>query len=378
VDFDDFERVNFRLPGPTPLPPAVREAMRRPMIHHRGPFLKRFYTDLLAKLREIHRTEHDVLVWPGSGSAGWEAAIVNLLSPGDAVLATVIGDFGDRWAKAATRLGLDVRRLDRTWGEALTNDQLTESLVRNPDVKAVFLTHNETSTAVTNPLPELAAVVREHGALVLVDAVSSAAALPLETEAWGLDVVLSGSQKAWMCPPGLVIAAFGPRSWEAYEASRYPRFFWDIKSARDMAVQGMTPTTPPLTLLYALDAATDLILAEGVERVWDRHRRLGEKTRAGVTDLGFELLADPAHVSDSVTAVKTPDGFTSRQIIDHLVEHHDVLVQGGQGPMVETVFRIGHMGYCDEAAIDDVLTSLAATRDALELTINRRETIGAR
>lgn len=376
MNFEDFERLNFRLPGPTPLPPAVREAMRRPMIHHRGPLLKRFYADLLAKLREIHRTEHDVLVWPGSGSAGWEAAIVNLLSPGDPVLATVIGDFGDRWAKAATRLGLDVRRLDRPWGEALPAEQLTQALERNPEVKAVFLTHNETSTAVTNPLAELASVVRQHGALVLVDAVSSAAALPLETDAWGLDVVLSGSQKAWMCPPGLVIATFGPRCWDAYEASRYPRFFWDIKSARDMAEQGMTPTTPPLTSLYALDAATDLILAEGIENVWARHRRLGRKTRAGVAELGFELLAEADHASDSVTAVKAPEGFSSQRIIDQMVERHAVLLQGGQGPMVETVFRIGHMGWCDEAAIDDVIIGLAATRDVLGLPLGRRETVG--
>ena len=377
MDFDDFKRLNFRLPGPTPLPPAVREAMRRPMIHHRGPLLKRFYADLLAKLREIHRTEHDVLVWPGSGSAGWEAAIVNLLSPGDAVLATVIGDFGDRWAKAATRLGLDVRRLDCPWGEALSVDRLSEALAANPDVRAVFLTHNETSTAVTNPLRELAGLVRAHGALVLVDAVSSAAALPLETDDWGLDVVLSGSQKAWMCPPGLVIAAFGPRCWAAYEASRYPRFFWDIKSARDMASQGMTPTTPPLTSLYALDAATDLILGEGLENVWGRHRRLGRRTRDGVGDLGFTLLADPAHASDSVTAVEVPEGFTSRRIIDHLVERHAVLLQGGQGPMVETVFRIGHMGWCDDAAIDDVLESLSATRDELDLPVAGRAEVGA-
>ena len=377
MDFDDFERVNFRLPGPTPLPPAVRAAMTRPMIHHRGPLLKRHYGDLLAKLRAIHRTEHDVLVWPGSGSAGWEAAIVNLLSPGDPVLATVIGDFGDRFAKAATRLGLDVRRLDVEWGKALTVSQLGDALDRNPGVRAVFLTHNETSTAVTNPLPELAALVRRHGALTFVDAVSSAAALPLQVDAWDLDVVLSGSQKAWMCPPGLMIAAFGPRCWDAYEASAYPRFFWDIKSARDMARQGMTPTTPPLTLLYGLDAAADLILDEGLEAVWERHRRLGEKTRAGVADTGFALLADPAFASNSVTALRVPDGFTSRGIIDHLVERHDVLLQGGQGPMVETVVRIGHLGHVDDAAIDDVLLSLAATRDELGLPIGERATVGA-
>ena len=260
--------TNFRLPGPTPLPPAVLAAMQRPMIPHRGPALKELYRSILARLAEVHRTYGDVLVWPATGSAGWEVAIVNLLSPGDPVLAVVCGDFGDRFARVGEAFGLDVRRLDVPWGSAATPEQVAAALERHPDVHAVFLTHNETSTGVTNPLAATAAVVRDHGALVIVDAVSSAGGLPLLVDEWGLDFVLSGSQKAWMCPPGLLIAAVGERAWAASETARFPRFFWDLRAARDYARQGMTPTTPPLSLLYALDAALTMILDEGVENVW--------------------------------------------------------------------------------------------------------------
>jgi aspartate aminotransferase-like enzyme len=236
--------------------------MQREMVPHRGSGLQDLYSSILKRARDVHRTDGDVLIWPASGSAGWEIAIVNLLSPGDPVLCTVVGYFGERFAQVAEAFRLDVRRLDLPWGQALTPETLQSSLEQNPDVKAVFLTHNETSTGVTNPLPELAKIVRDHGALVVVDAVSSAAGLPLLTDEWGLDFVLSGSQKAWMCPPGLIIVAAGPRVWDAYQQSTFPRFFWDLASARDFGRKGMTPTTPPLSLLYAFDAALDLILDE--------------------------------------------------------------------------------------------------------------------
>ena len=368
--------VNFRLPGPTPLPPAVLDAMQRPMIHHRGDELKTLFRSILERLKLIHRTEHDVFVWPGSGSAGWEAAIVNLLSPGDEVLATVIGDFGHRFATSAERLALTGHRLDRPWGTALQPEDLESELSDRPGVKAVFLTHNETSTGVTNPLRELASVVRRHGALVIVDAVSSAGGLPLLMDEWDLDVVISGSQKAWMCPPGLMITAFGPRAFEAYERSTYPRFFWDLAAARASAEQGMTPTTPPLTLLYALDAALTLILDEGVEGVWQRHAEVGEQTRRGVTELGFDLLAvDPATASNTVTAIRAPEGFTSKQINRRLLEQHNVLLQGGQGHMTDSVIRIGHMGHVTAHDIEDVLRALGSTVAELPLPVGLRQVV---
>ena len=350
--------VNFRLPGPTPLPPAVIEAMQRPMIPHRGPVLKSLYASILQRLREAHRTQNDVLVWPASGSAGWEAAIVNLLSPGDPVLVVVTGDFGERWAKVARAFRLDVRRLDIDPGQAATAGRVASALERNPDVKAVFLTHNETSTGVTNPLKETAAIVRDYGALVVVDAVSSAGGLPLLVDEWGIDFVSSGSQKAWMCPPGLMIAAVGSRAWSAYESSTYPKFFWDIARALTFAAQGMTPTTPPLTLLFALDAALDLISEEGLEQVWQRHAVLGERTRTGIERLGMELFADRQFASNTVTAVGLPESVSAKDVLKLMRERHNVELQGGQGGLTDRMIRIGHMGWVSAAEIDDVLAGL--------------------
>jgi aspartate aminotransferase-like enzyme len=339
------------------------------MIPHRGPELKALYGSILARLREVHRTSGDVFVWPATGSAGWEAAIVNLLSPGDPVLAVVTGDFGDRFAKVGEAFRLDVRRLDIAWGRAAEPAAVAAALDANPDVKAVFLTHNETSTGVTNPLAETAAVVRDHGALVIVDAVSSAGGLPLLVDEWGLDWVLSGSQKAWMCPPGLMIAAVGPRAWDAYERASYPRFFWDIRSVRQFAEQGMTPTTPPLSLLYALDAALTMLFEEGVEQVWARHAALGARTRAAVQAIGLRLFADPRYASDTVTAVELPEGVSASQVLAGARESYNVELQGGQGHLTDRMVRIGHMGWvnADEldhavAAIDDVVAGLGLER----------------
>lgn len=357
--------INFRLPGPTPLPPAVLKAMQREMIPHRGPEAKALYREILDRAKEVHRTAGDVFVWPGSGSAGWEAAIVNLLSPGDPVLATVCGHFGERFARVGEAFGLDVRRLDAPWGGAIQPDALARALRANPDVRAVFVTHNETSTGVTNPLPELARVVNDHGALVVVDAVSSAGALPLETDAWGLDFVLSGSQKAWMCPPGLMIAAVGPRAWMAYERSRFPRFFWDIGAARSSAEQGTTSTTPPLTLFYAYRAALGLILDEGLEQGWARHRALGTLTRQGVAALGLGLLADPAYASDTVTAFRPPAGVSAGELLDVLRRDHAVEAQAGQGHLADAVVRIGHMGWAHEPELRAAIAALGAALDTL-------------
>ncbi len=357
--------INFRLPGPTPLPPAVLAAMQREMIPHRGPAFRAMFSEILKSAKAVHRTDGDVLVWPGSGSAGWEAAIVNLLSPGDAVLATVSGAFGERFATVASKFGLDVRRLDVPWGQAVSVGALTVALEQHPEVKAVFITHNETSTAVTNPLQALARVVNDHGALTIVDAVSSAGALPMETDGWGLDFVISGSQKAWMCPPGLMIAAVGGKAWDAHERSRFPRFFWDITAARKSAASGMTPTTPPLTLMYAYHAALDLILDEGLERVWQRHHDLGALTRNGLTDLGLRLFADPAFASDTVTAFVPPDGVTANQVLDILREEHQVEAQSGQDHLSDKLVRIGHMGCAHEPELRAALDAVGKTMRAL-------------
>jgi aspartate aminotransferase-like enzyme len=361
--------VNFRLPGPTPLPPQVKEALGRDMIPHRGPAFRMFYRETLRLARDVHCTDSDVLTWAATGSAGWEVAIVNLFSAGDPVLVAVNGNFGERFGQVAGKLGLDVRRLDVPWGEPIQPDQMRNALGDHPEVKAVLMIHNETSTGVTNPLEEIAATVRDHGALVIVDAVSSAGALPLHMDEWGIDFVFSGSQKAWMTPPGLLVAAVGPRAWAAYERSTYPRFFWDIGEARKMADQGMTPTTPPLSMLFAFRAALDMIAAEGLENVWRRHQRLGALTRDGVRAAGLEVFATKGYESDTVTAFRPPAAMGAREMLDRLRERHGVEAQGGQAHMADKLVRIGHMGWVHEPEMRDAIAAVqAVVEEATEET----------
>lgn len=359
-------KSNFRLPGPTPLPPEVLAAMQREMIPHRGASFRDFYRDLLDRLGTIHRTEGDVLIWPASGSAGWEIGITNFLSPGDPVLSVVTGDFGERFARFARQFDLDVRRVEVPWGEAATPDVLEKGLRANPDVRAVLLTHNETSTGVTNPIAELAPMARRHGALVLVDAVSSLAGLPFEMDRWEVDFVLSGSQKAWMCPPGLAIVAVGPRGWAAVESSGYRRSFWDLMAARSAAEKGMTPATPALSLLYGLEAALSLIEGETLEGVWERHAALGRQTRSGLEALGLTLLAKEPYASNTVTAFLPPAGISVKEIVETMQRDHGVTLTGGQGPMSDSVVRIGHMGWVDQEDIAFCLEALGKTIAARE------------
>ena len=369
--------VNFRLPGPTPLPPQVVAALGQEMIPHRGPAFRALYSETLKLAREIHRTDGDVLTWAATGSAGWEVAVVNLLSPGDPVLIAVNGNFGERFAGVAGRLGIDVRRFDVEWGEAILPAQLQSALEAHPDVKAVFLVHNETSTGVTNPLRELAGIAREHGALVVVDAVSAAGALPLEIDAWGIDFLFSGSQKAWMCPPGLLIAAVGPRAWAAHQRSGYRRFFWDMTEVKKAAVQGMTPTTPPLSMIYAFRAALGMIADEGPEQVWDRHRRLASITREGITAAGLRLFARRGFESDSVTAFVPPPDVAAGSLLELLRRDYGVEAQGGQAHLADRLIRLGHMGWVHEPemrqAIDAVVDACArlsaSGRESTNLTL---------
>ena len=353
----------LRIPGPTPLHPAVSAALQREMIPHRGPAMRSLLDALLQKARSVHCTDDHVFVWPGTGSAGWEAAIVNLLSPGDRVVATVCGDFGDRFASLGEHFGLEVDRVSVPWGHAVTGGLLSEALAATADVKAVFVTHNETSTGVTNPLPELARVAREAGALVIVDAVSGAAGLPLRMDEWGLDWVISGSQKAWMCPPGLMIAGVSARALAAAERGGYPRYFWDVRSMRRSVASGSTPSTPPLSLLFALDAALDAILEEGIDQVWERHARLGALVREGVAGLGLELFADPAFASNTVTAFRPPAGVTASTLRDRVRGESGIEFAVGQGAYTEVVNRIGHMGW---VGAPELKATIAAIANCLE------------
>lgn len=357
--------TDLRIPGPTPLPPEVLEAMQHEMIPHRTDEFRALFGELLEQLRRYHGTSNTALVLPGSGSAGFEFAIVNSLSPGDKVVGFISGSFGERFCGVAEQLGLDVTRVELPWGKAATASVVANALDENPDAKAVLFTYNETSTGLANPLHEVAPVVRDHDALILVDAVSAAGGMPMEMDAWDVDLIFSGSQKAWMCPPGLVIIGVGDRIFEAYESARYPRFFWDLKTASERAKEGLTPTTSPLTLIFALKAACDLIDAEGLENVYARHARLGAFVRRGVSELGYHIIAEEEYVSDTVTALIPPEGVDAQDVVSRMKSDYGIDIGGGLGKLRGRAIRIGHMGWVHQPELERTLDALSKVTESL-------------
>lgn len=351
------------IPGPTPVPPAVTEAMTAAMINHRSAQFTELATEVHEGLQAVFKTKQETIVLPAAGTGGMEAVIVNLLRPGDKVLAVTIGNFGDRFAAIAEAYGADVERLAFPWGQAVDCDQLEARLQADNQgkIKLVLVTHNETSTGVTNPLADIAPIVRRHGALLAVDAVSSLAAIDFRFDEWQIDVAVSGSQKALMCPPGLAVLAIGERAWQAADQATMPRHYFDWRGYRKSFHNRHTPYTPAVSLMYGLRAALRIIAAEGLDRVFARHRHVAQLCQDGVRQLGLELFADPGHLSETVTAIRAPEG-VSPAVIRQRMRDKGFVLAGGQGPLSDTVFRIGHLGYIRE---DDVRAGLAALADVL-------------
>src|SRR6266545_2167494 len=262
--------VNLRIPGPTTLPPAVRKALAEQMINHRGPEFAALLGEITEGTQRVFRTRNDVLFFPASGTGGLEAALVNSFSPGERVLSVTIGSFGERWYEIARAFGLGVDHLALPWGTAAEPDVIAQRLDESGPYKGVLITHNETSTGVTNPVASIAPIVRRAGALFLVDAVSSMGAVPIQTDDWDIDVAITGSQKAWMCPPGMTMLSVSQRAWEANGRARLPRSYFDFKAARDYQKRGQTPYTPAVGIMYALRAALRLMHKEGLEKVFRR------------------------------------------------------------------------------------------------------------
>jgi aspartate aminotransferase-like enzyme len=336
---------NLRVPGPTPLPQQALEAQSAPMIDHRGSEFAEMLREITGGLAELIGTGGDVLLLTGSGSGALEAAVVNTLSPGDRVLAVTIGSFGDRFAKIASAFGAQVERFEVPWGDAAEPRALADHLAANPPYRAVLLTHNETSTGVTNPLRELVAAV--HNApgdpLVLVDGISGLGAMPFEMDAWGIDLVVSASQKAWMGSPGIAIAAVGERAWRANESARMPRVYWDLTEARTWAAKGQTPWTPAVSVLFGLRVGVRRLIEEGREQTWARHTAIAEAVQAGLEALGLRLVASPENRSPTVTAAWLPDGLEWGPF-NAAMRAKGLIVAGGQGTWAGRILRFGHMG----------------------------------
>lgn len=351
------------IPGPTPVPPAVLKAMDAQMINHRSAEFTALAKECHEGLQWIFQTQNHVIIMPCAGTGGLETAVVNLVSPGDHVLACTIGAFGDRFAKAAEAYGCKVEKMEEPWGRAIDPQKLAARLAEDKQgsIKLILVTHNETSTGITNPLKEIAAVCRNHPALLAVDAVSSLGAIDLKTDEWGIDVVVTGSQKALMCPPGFCAISVNGRAWEACEKSKMPRLYFDWRGYKKQIAKLHTPYTPAVSLYYALAASLKLIREEGLEKAFARHARVARICREGVKELGLELFADPNHFSDTVTAVKAPSGVDPAEL-RKAVRQKGFVLAGGQGHLVDQIFRIGHLGYISEA---DVRSGLKAIGEAL-------------
>jgi len=375
------EKPLLMVPGPTPCPDAVLRALSRQMINHRGPEYMALQRELIAGLKELFRTDGDVLIFPASGTGGLEAAVVNTLSPGDRVVAVVTGAFGARFAEIAASYGASVRRLEVTWGEAADpaalHEALREEVAAGTPARAVLITHNETSTGVLNDVEGLAAAAREAGALVLVDSISGLLTAPLPMDAWGLDVVVAGSQKAWMVPPGLTFVGVGPRAWEANREARMGRFYFDFRRMRSAMEKDQTPYTPAIPQLYGLQEALALLRAEGLDALARRHRRLARAVRAGVRALRLEPLAADACASNALTAIRVPSGVEGRSLRQALRERHGVTVAGGQGPLTDAIFRIGHLGWVGEGDIVRVLAALERVLPRLGWPVTPGAGVGA-
>ncbi len=344
-------------PGPTDIPPDVLLEAAQPSMHHRTPQFSKILVDASKGLKEIFQTRGDVLTLFSSGTGGMEAAVANLVLPGEKVLVASIGNFGERWGKIASAYGAVVEKLYYPWGEAVKPPEVDKKLKANSDIKLVFTQHNETSTGVYNDIQALARVAHKNGALLIVDAISSMGVIPYQTDAWDVDVTISGSQKGFMIPPGLAFIHLGKRAWARAEkkkqAGNKGYFYFDLAAARDKLNDLKSPTspwTPSVSLVRQLKMAVEMIVAEGMEALWARHHRLAEATRAAVKALKLQPFAR-ANRSDAITSVKVPAGMDGAALVKKFRDEWGVTIAGGQGDFKGKIFRIGHMGYAEEKDI---------------------------
>jgi serine---pyruvate transaminase len=344
-------------PGPTPVPPEVLAATAEPMVHHRGLDFREVYERTLVRLRSVFRTEGQVLLFSASGTGAMESAVANLARPGDRVAVVVAGAFGERWVAICRQYGLDVHRIDYRWGETPVPEEVGAAVAES-GAELVFCTQSETSTGVVADIQALKAAVGD--ALLVVDAVSSLGAVPLETDAWSVDVVISGSQKALMCPPGLAMASVAERLWETLPASR--SFYFDWRRSRKAQEAFDSAFTPAVSLIRGLDVALGMLLDDGLDAAFERHIRLGRAARAGIKSMGLELFSPDDDSAAVVTAARAPDGIDGTALLRHLRDRHGVTLAPGQGDLKGKIFRIGHIGWFD---VFDIAVALAAVELSL-------------
>ncbi len=349
---------HLRIPGPTPCPSDVLQAMTKQMINHRGPEFAGILNGITDKLKQLFQTKNDVFLLTGSGTGGLEAAIVNTLSPGDKVLSVSIGVFGERFGNIAEQFGAEVIPLRFEWGRAVDVDAVRQALQAEPKIKAVLVTHNETSTGVTNDLASISSVAKEFDKLLLVDAISSLGSINLPIDDWHCDVAVTGSQKGWMVPPGLAMVSVSQEAWQAHAKAKMPHFYWDFAQARSYLEKGQTPWTPAVSTVFALSVSLEMMLNEGLANITARHARVGKAARDGIKSLGLSLFAEESHASNTVTAVAASNGLDTKKMLRILREEHQVVLAGGQQKLDGKIFRIGHLGWITGNDIEAVISVL--------------------
>ena len=350
-------------PGPTPLPPDVLAALGQPIVHHRTPQFQAILKEVAEGLQAVFRTSWPVYVFASSGTGAMEAAVVNLLSAGDGAVVIRGGKFGERWGELCQAYGIRAIPLDVPWGQAPAPARVGQALREHPSAKAVFATLCETSTGVAQDVQGYAAVVRGTPAVLVVDAISGLGAERLETEGWGVDVVVAGSQKGLMLPPGLAFITASPKAWRLMGASTAPKYYFSLPLAKQVWEQEQdTPFTPAITLIVALAAALRLIGREGLDRILERHRRHAEAIRHAVQAMGLELYAHPACAAQAVTAIKVPDGIDGKALVRTMRQAHGVTIAGGQAELSGKIFRIASMGYIQA---EDIRVAIATLEQVL-------------
>jgi aspartate aminotransferase-like enzyme len=355
------KKYQLMAPGPTPVPSEVLLAMAQPIIHHRTPEYEALFVEVRAGLKRLVQTSQEVIPLACSGTGAMEAAVANTLSAGDTVAVVTAGKFGERWLELCRAYGIVVVELKAPYGETVPAERVAEALKATPAIKAVLAQHSETSTGVLHDVRSYAAVTRGTDAILIVDAVSSLGIANLEMDAWGVDVMVSGSQKGLMLPPGLGFCALSDKAWAKTKTSRLPKYYFDLAAERKTVVKNEAHFTPAVSIVIGLRTVLDMLQREGLANVFKRHDRLARATRAGVEALGLGLFCK-ATPSPAVTAVVAPAGVDSELIVKAYSEAHDITIAGGQGEMKGRTFRLGHMGY---AAEFDVIVALAALEQVL-------------
>lgn len=352
--------VNFRLPGPTPLPPEVLKAISAQMINHRSHGYEEIQKRVVDNLKYFFRSQNDIFLLTSSGMGGLEAAITNFFSPGDSIVSFTCGEFGNRWAEIARRYSANLIQVKFPSGQAVSVEEVRKVLGGLDNVKGVLITHNETATGVGNPIEKIAPIVKAHKSspLLLIDSISALGATDLPMDKLGIDVLVSASQKAWMAPPGMAFIAVSPKGWEFHEKAKMPHYYFDISMYKEFAAKNQTPATPSVTTLFGLDASLLMMRKEGRDKIFKRHIELALYLRNGIKRLGLIPFVDIDDISYTVTSIKVPQGIDPVEWLKLIRERYHTVLAGGMGDTKGKIIRVAHMGYVDKKDIDSVLSVL--------------------